>query len=44
MTATKDDADGCAECAALPGDFPCAGCYIAGDKPLPSDADNGGGR
>jgi len=38
------DTDGCPECAAPLGDFPCAGCYIAGDKPLPSDAGNGDGQ
>jgi hypothetical protein len=27
------------ECAALPGDFPCAGYYISGEIPLPADAD-----
>lgn len=38
------DTDGCDECDALPGAFPCAGCYIAGDNPLPSDAGYGDGQ
>jgi len=43
MTGDVDTA-GCDECASLLGGFPCSGCYIAGDKPLPSDAGHGGGQ
>lgn len=28
-------ADECDECAALPGEWPCADCYIGGDATLP---------
>ena len=32
--------DECEECDALPGGFPCAECYISGEKDLPTeDAD-----
>ena len=32
--------DECDECAALPGEFPCADCCISGEKDFPEeDAD-----
>jgi hypothetical protein len=37
MTGDVDTGE-CDECAALPGDFPCAECYISGEKLLPADA------
>ena len=29
--------DECDECAALPGEFPCADCYISRKKELPEE-------
>ena len=29
--------DECDECSALPGEFPCADCYISGEEELPEE-------
>jgi len=42
MTAATNDGD-CAECAALPGDFVCANCYIHEGKSLPGEDDGEAG-
>lgn len=39
LSAFMPDGGECDECAALPGDFPCAMCYIRGDRDFPSEVD-----
>lgn len=36
-TSVAADGGNCEECEALGGDFPCAECYITGDKQLPDE-------